>query len=240
MNPPYIVENERGASDILLLCDHAVNDIPADYGDLGLSVAARHSHIAWDIGALAVARGLSRRLDAALIYPTASRLLIDCNRAPSADDLIAAASDKIPIPGNRDLDAGERTRRLAQIHAPYHDRIAALINNRYSDLGAAIARIISIHSFTPIMDNETRPWHAGILFDKDNRLATTMIAALQDEGLNVEANVPYDASDGVYWTVGLHAETRGLYNVVIEIRNDLIDTEAGQQIWIDRLSVLLA
>jgi predicted N-formylglutamate amidohydrolase len=218
----------------VILCDHASNRIPEAYQSFGFAEEALQTHIAWDPGALAVARLLSAKLDAPLFWPDASRLIIDCNRAADASSLIVTESEGRPVPANRGLREEERSRRLANIHAPFHDAIDACLTRRMSS-GRPTA-LVAIHSFTPVYFGKARPWQIGILFDDDLRLADLLIGGLQsDTALTVGINQPYSPADGVYYTLGRHAQPWGLPAAMIEIRNDEIGDAASQQGWASRL-----
>jgi predicted N-formylglutamate amidohydrolase len=230
-----VAENPEGRGSFVILCDHASNRIPEAYQSFGFAEEALQTHIAWDPGALAVARLLSAKLDAPLFWPDASRLIVDCNRAADAPSLIVTESEGRPVPANRGLDEEERSRRLANIHAPYHAAIDTCLARRVAD-GRATA-LIAIHSYTPVYFGKARPWQIGILFDDNRRLADRLIRELRtDPALNVGINQPYSPADGVYYTLSRHAGPRGLPAVMIEIRNDEIGDEAGELSWADRLA----
>jgi predicted N-formylglutamate amidohydrolase len=231
------IENAEGSGPFVVICDHASNFIPPEYGDLGLTSDAREAHIAWDPGALSVARGVARRLDAPLIYPTVSRLVIDCNRPTDAPDLIPETSEATAIPGNAGLPQSERARRVATFHEPYHHAIDGLIDDRLA-AGKETA-LVAVHSFTPVFHGVARPWEIGIVFDRDRRLADPLIAHLKASGLNVGVNEPYAPADRVYTTMSRHGEARGLAAVMIEIRNDLIVSEAAEEAWSQQLAATL-
>jgi len=232
------VENAGGAGDFVILCDHASNFIPPAYAGLGLGEAERLAHIAWDPGALPVARALAEKLDAPLVAGRVSRLVIDLNRATDAPDLIPTRSEATAVPGNERLSEAERLRRIRTIHEPYHAAIEALIGCRLAD-GMPTA-LVAIHSFTAVYNGRSRPWEIGILFDRDRRLADRLLDALRAEDrLVVGVNEPYSPADGVYHTLSVHGERSGLPTVMIEIRNDVIHTEAEQTRWADRLSRIL-
>lgn len=224
------VENPRGDAPVLLVCDHASNALPDVLAGLGLSPAQRADHVAWDIGAHALARRLAARLDAALVAAPASRLIIDPNRALDASDLIPETADGVPVSGNVNLSQEARRARVNALHAPYHDAIDALLKAR-SDIRA----IVSIHSFTPVLFGEARPWHAGILHGSDARIADVLIEALSREPeLTIGRNQPYAPEQGVFYTLDRHG--RGRATAMIEVRNDLIRDEAGQESWARRLA----
>jgi predicted N-formylglutamate amidohydrolase len=237
---PVVVENRAASSPFLILCDHASNAIPPEYGSLGLGKGEREAHIAWDPGALDVSRQLARELNATLVYATVSRLLIDCNRDPSDPDSIVdvTADSRISIPGNAGLSDAERRRRVASVHAPYHAAIEKIIGERLD--GGRATSLIAVHSFTPVYRGASRPWEIGIVFDRNRHLADELIEALKAEGLVVGVNEPYSPADRVYYTLTRHAESRGLAAAMIEIRNDLIKSGEQAKAWGTRLAALIA
>jgi predicted N-formylglutamate amidohydrolase len=232
------VSNPRGSSPFVIACDHASNFIPPEYGTLGLDRSELTRHIAWDPGALPVSQRLSAALDAPLVESCISRLVIDCNRPLDAPDLIATVSEVTEVPGNRDLAADERARRIALAHKPFHDAIDEVIAERLR--AGRPAWLVSVHSFTPVYRLVPRPWQIGIIHDDDVRLAGPMIEALRRTGAIVGVNEPYSPADRVYYTLQRHARSRGLPCAMIEIRNDEISDEKGQSLWGDRLGEILA
>ncbi|MFC4174389.1 N-formylglutamate amidohydrolase [Microvirga sp. GCM10011540] len=236
--PVARIENAQGRSPILLICEHASNHLPQRYGSLGLGPAELESHIAWDPGALSVARELSRLLDAPLIHATVSRLVLDLNRDPSAPDSIWTLSERTTIPGNLDLDPTERARRVREVYEAFHGAVDAFADARKA--AGQVGAVVSIHSFTPTYRDVERPWEIGLIFDRDERFARSVEAGLrQDEALILGMNQPYSPADRVFHTLERHAERRGLAPLMIEIRNDLIRTEDGQAAWARRLAPLL-
>ncbi|HXG79870.1 MAG TPA: N-formylglutamate amidohydrolase [Methyloceanibacter sp.] len=235
---PVVEENPDGSGPFVILCDHASNRIPQDYEPFGLSEEALKSHIAWDPGALPVARLLSEALHAPLLWPDVSRLIIDCNRAPEAKSLIVAESEGRPIPANRNVSEADRARRLDRFHRPYHAAVDACLTRR-RNIGLPTA-LVAIHSYTPVYFGRSRPWQIGILFDADRRLADPLIAGLQaDPALTVGINEPYSPADQVYYTLERHAARDRLPAAMIEIRNDEIEDASGQRRWANRLKGLL-
>lgn len=222
----------------MIVCDHASNSISEEYESFGFAGDALETHIAWDPGALAVARRLSARLDAPLFWPDVSRLVIDCNRSPDASSLIVTESEGQPVRANRAVSEAERSRRLDRIHTPYHAAISSCLTRR---LAARLpTALIAVHSFTPVYFGKARPWQVGILFDDDRRMADLLIRGLKaDKALTVGINEPYSPADQVYYTLGRHAGPRGLPAAMIEIRNDEIGDEVGQRSWADRLANIL-
>lgn len=236
---PVGVSNEGGSSPFVFICEHASNFLPAQFGQLGLPVKALDLHIAWDPGALPVARLLSTTLDAALVESRISRLVIDCNRPLDAPDLISPVSETTVVPGNENLSAVEREARVAVSWRPFHDTLAAVIERRQA-AGRATC-LVSIHSFTPVYKGFSRPWQIGILHDDDVRLSAPLIEALKQPGnLVVGDNEPYSPADRVYFTLERHARSRGLPCAMIEIRNDEVRDDAGQQKWGGMLAAMLS
>jgi predicted N-formylglutamate amidohydrolase len=232
------LERPGGRSPVLLVCEHASNTLPAYFGNLGLSEEALSSHIAWDPGALAVARAMSQSLDATLVYQRFSRLIYDCNRPPDSPGAMPETSEIYAVPGNRNLTAGERRARTEELYVPFHDAVRALIGERRARGQDSV--IVTIHSFTPVYNGRQRAVELGILHDADSRLADRMLAAAADAPLyRTERNEPYGPEDGVTHTLVLHGIANGLRNVMIEVRNDLVADDAGQGVMADYLAGLL-
>ncbi|MCT8330776.1 N-formylglutamate amidohydrolase [Albidovulum sediminis] len=231
--PPYGVINPDGASDLLLLCEHALPRIPRRLAHLGLPKSERLRHIGWDIGALSLARELSARLDAALFHTGYSRLVVDCNRPLDNPSLIPETSETTAIPGNRHLGAAERAERLETFFHPFQAAVS-----RRLDLRTAAGKptfVVGIHSYTPVYKGVSRPWHAGILYAGATGFAGRMMRALaQEEGLVIGDNEPYRIDDDDY-TVPVHGDARGLPALLIEVRHDLISSLRGVAEWADRL-----
>jgi predicted N-formylglutamate amidohydrolase len=236
--PPVEHVNTARTAPVLITCDHASRHVPKSLHNLGLDPESLKLHIGWDIGAADVSRGLSRRLDAPAILAGYSRLVIDCNRDLDDPTSMAAVSDGVPVPGNRDLSVADRARRAEAVFKPYHRAVeVALDGFAARDVRPAV---LSIHSFTPVMNGFARPWHIGILWDRDPRMAVPMLAALRREaGLVIGDNEPYSAREPAGYTVRTHAEKRGLPHLNVELRQDLVATDAGTTEWADRLARVL-
>jgi predicted N-formylglutamate amidohydrolase len=235
---PAIAEDFGAASPFLLVCDHAGRAVPRRLGRLGLPDEAFEAHIAWDIGALDLARHMAQALGAGLIHQAYSRLVIDCNRAPDHPQSIVAASDGWRVPGNLDLAPAEREARRRSVFEPYHARIAAEIEARTAR--GLQTLLVCVHSFTPRMAGLDRPWHVGVLHLGQSPASAAMLARLRAEpGLVVGDNEPY-AMDGTDFTAPFHAHRRGLDAVELEVRQDLIGDPADAGRMGERLARLLA
>lgn len=231
---PVAVINGGARSPFLIVCDHAGRATPGALGLMGASPDAFERHIAWDIGAGALANRLAHSLNACVIQQTYSRLVIDCNRNPERADAIVEVSDGTLIPANANLTSAEVSARVEMIHAPYHARIAAELNLR-ADKGLETV-VVAIHSFTPRMNGLARPWQVGVLHLGNSRVSQAMLASLANEAeLIVGDNEPY-AMAGIDYTVPLHAIGRGLDYLELEVRQDLIGDESGQAVWSARLA----
>jgi predicted N-formylglutamate amidohydrolase len=228
--PPYTLLNQQGRAPLLLVCDHASREFPAAMRRLGLSEAASRRHIAWDIGAGELTRALSKAFDAPAILAGYSRLLIDCNRALTDASSIIAASDGAPVPGNRRLTPIERELRKRSFFDPYHEAIARRLDE--ARRRRFIPVFVSVHSFTPRLGNDRRPWHVGVLWDRDARIAVPLLERLRAvKGLVVGNNLPYSGRHPSDYTVARHAESAGLPHVCLEVRQDQLRTDAGVQRW---------
>lgn len=236
--PPFTVARADGDSDVVLICEHASNTMPRALGTLGLKPEALASHIAWDIGAAAVAERLSQQLDAALVMQRFSRLVYDCNRPPEAAGAYPETSEIYQVPGNKGLSAEARAQRAEALYHPFHEAIDSLIDGRLAAGREVI--LVTVHSFTPVYFGNLRDGALGILHDTDSRLADAMLLAARETGLEgVRRNYPYGPQDGVTHTLRKHGLTRKIANVMLEIRNDLIADARGQAEWADRIGALL-
>ena len=230
----YEIVAGRVSSPLILLCDHASNRVPAEYGDLGIAPEQFARHIAYDIGARDLTLGLAARLGAPAVLSCFSRLLIDPNRGLDDPTLIMRISDGAAVPGNRDVDEAERQRRITRFHAPYHQAVATTI--RAVQNRGQVPLIVSIHSFTPVWRGWPRPWHVGILWDRDEKIAQAMIRGFAAQGdLVVGDNEPYHgALEGD--TLNTHGTIPGLPHALIEVRQDLIAAKTGVDEWVERVA----
>jgi predicted N-formylglutamate amidohydrolase len=232
--PPFIELGRHGRSNFVIVVDHAGRRIPRALGDLGLPPDQLERHIAWDIGALGVARRMAAALDAPLIAQNYSRLVIDCNRDPSVATSIPTIGEHIEIPGNIGLSAEGVAARRAEIFEPYHRQVRALLDERAA--AGQPTFLIAQHSMTNVFKGVRREMHAAVLYNRDRRFAGLVLDSLRGEaGLVIGDNEPYFVSDETDYTVPRHGEARGLPHVEIEIRQDLIADDAGQDEWARRL-----
>ena len=223
--PTQVVEtiNPRGRSSVVLVCEHASAHIPVEFDHLGLAEADRHSHVAWDPGALGVARALAAVLDATLVAGRVSRLVYDCNRPPEAPDAMPPRSEIVDIPGNANLDDAARQDRISRFYDPFRSAVAAAVAVRHDPV------IVTIHSFTPVFHSQPREVEIGVLYDRDTRLADALLrSAPRHTQALVQRNAPYGPEHGVTHTLREHALPGGHPNVMLEIRNDLIDTKSAE------------
>jgi len=237
--PPFVILHEHGAAPGLVICDHASRAFPRGMKRLGLPELPSWQHIAWDIGAGELARGLANALDAPAVLAGYSRLIVDCNRKPEDPEAFRLASDGWVVPGNASLGELERRTRLACFFDPYHEAIAAMLAGfRRRNV---VPMVISVHTFTPEMAGTVRPWHIGVLWDKDESSARRLIAGLRRvEGLVVGDNQPYSGKHPSDYTIDHHAEQAGLPHVCIEVRQDTLESPAGVERWVRLLGRLLS
>lgn len=222
---PFVVVNGDSACPVLLVCDHASRRIPRTLGDLGLDPPALRSHLALDIGAEALARALAASLGVTAVLAGYSRLVVDCNRHLLDSDAFLEFGDGILVPGNRGLSDLDRRKRIDAIYWPYHRAIAAQIARLRTH--ARAPAVISVHSFTPVLNGVSRPWELGILWDADRRIPDVLIRGLRAAGYTVGDNEPYSGKAPQDFTIDHHAEAAELPHAGIEVRQDLIDDEGG-------------
>jgi predicted N-formylglutamate amidohydrolase len=226
----FEVINPESDARFLLVCDHASRQVPYRYQGLGLDDATLHRHIAWDIGAGDVTRRLVELLDVPAVMGCISRLVIDYNRPLDDPTSIIRISDGVMIPGNQSVDETEAQLRQERYLKPYHRAIDAMID-RFAERGIVPA-VIPVHSFTPIMGGFERPWHVGVLSDRDRRLATRLLSAFsENRAIEGGDNEPYTGRDPKSYSLQRHGEAGGRPHATLEIRQDLIDTAHGVETW---------
>ncbi len=228
--PPFEMINPSGGAKVVLLCDHASRAIPRRLGGLGLPEASLRDHIAWDVGSADLTRCLADLLDAPAVLAGYSRLVIDCNREIDDPSSIARESDGVTVPGNLDVDATVAARRAAACFWPYH-RAAERVIEGFIRRGLTPV-VIAVHTFTPEMGGVKRPWHVGVLWHRDERLARPVLDALSaDPSICVGDNQPYRGSFPAGYSIPNHAAIRGLPNLQLEVRQDLVETREGAASW---------
>jgi len=224
-SPVVIVDAARPDAPVLVVCEHASNQVPPSYDDLGLTREVLQSHVAWDPGALGVARVLGAKLSAPVVWGGVSRLVYDCNRPPDAKSSIPERSEIFDVPGNQNLTKSERARRVSTVYEPFRKALANEVQVRRRNLRL----MVTVHSFTPVFESQKRDVEIGILHGFDARFANAMMGSIPvGTSYRVRLNEPYSAADGVAHTLDLHGTANRLANVMIEIRNDLIETQKDQ------------
>jgi predicted N-formylglutamate amidohydrolase len=236
MEQPVVI-NSDARGGVILLCDHATNHVPVEYDNLGMAPDELKQHIAFDIGAEAVTRKICEMMGVAAVLGPVSRLIIDCNREPDRPSLVPKESDGIHIPANQDMTASAIAARRDAYYYPFHNACEKMINDHLN--AEKIPLVIGVHSFTPEMNGEKRPWHVGFLWNEDPRLAQAMIGLLEREtDLTVGDNLPYSGKD-LYYTTQRHGADNGLPQTTLEIRQDLIDTDEKTTQWAALLADIL-
>ncbi len=235
---PFKLIAATGLRPLVLVCDHASNRVPRSLDGLGLNSDTLEDHIAWDVGAGAITRLLSERLQASAVLGGYSRLVMDLNRDREDPTAFPEISDGILVPANLGLSVAVRAERTRALFEPYHDTLRRMIQERTTTKQTPV--MICLHSFTAYQHGVLRPWHVGILWDQDPRVAVPLMTALREPGdIVVGDNQPYSGRHSADFTVDHHAETLGLAYGAMEIRQDLIEDESGQQRWADRLADVL-
>lgn len=231
--PAVEFHNPDGGAPVVVVCDHASNAVPRGLDGLGVASGTLNRHIAYDIGARGVAEILCKRLDAPAVISGYSRLVIDINRPVDDFTSIREISDGDVVPGNRNLSKAARKARQEELYWPYHRAVADAIASRHEN--GHLPALVSVHSCTDQFKGVQRPWHIGVLMNRDRRMGEALMATLaaQNPELCVGDNKPYSGMDPYGYTIETHAIPGGLPNVLLEIRQDLIRDEAGQRKWAD-------
>lgn len=233
--PACEIINIEGAGSAVVVCDHASNRIPRRLGSLGLALDDLATHIAWDPGAAEVARRLAEHLEASLVLSGYSRLVVDCNRPLESPESMARESGGTIVPGNRELTQASRAARIEALFRPYHRAIAEVLDRRSA--AGRPSLLLSVHSFTPVLNGDRRPWHLAFSYGRDARLAALLLDAFSsDKDIVVGHNQPYSVDDTTDYTLPWHGERRGVPHVLIEIRQDRLATSEASAGWAARLA----
>ncbi|NNE87179.1 MAG: N-formylglutamate amidohydrolase [Silicimonas sp.] len=224
------LRNTQASSPVVFVCEHASAHIPPEFANLGLRDEALKSHVVWDPGAFAVAERMATAFDAVLIAAKTSRLVYDCNRPPHAPDAMPAHSEIVDVPGNTGLSAEQKAGRVERFYEPFRSAVSGVLASIDTPV------LVTVHSFTPVYHGRRRDVEIGVLHDKDARLADAFLAAAADSHSVVRRNEPYGPGDGVTHTLKEHALPAGHLNVMLEVRSDLIATNASQVATADTLS----
>ena len=236
---PFDILDVAASRPVLLVCDHASHRVPERLGNLGVSAADLRTHLGVDIGAGAVVRFLSSALQLPAVLAGYSRLVVDCNRRLDDPSAFPVCVDGVTVPGNRELNHEDRLARADAVYWPYHHAVRDQLRRLESRAGAPA--LITVHSFTPVLDGVRRPWHFGILWDKDPRLPVPLMEGLRRyPDVQVGNNQPYSGKDPHDFTIDHHGEAEGLPHVSIEIRQDLVETDDGVRHWGGLLAEVLA
>lgn len=228
--PPFTIINPHGASRVVLVCEHGGLAVPRQLNRLGLGAEHYTRHYAYDIGVRRMTETLSRLLDAPAIIANYSRLVVDLNRAVDHPTAFPVSGEGSPVPGNITMTAADRALRVAALYEPFHAALAALLDARIA-AGGPLPVVVAVHSFTPVFFGVPRPWAVGVLWLQDDRLPRPVIDWFRARGYETGDNEPYDARAMGGTTVNVHADARGLPNVLLEIRNDLIANDSQSDEW---------
>ena len=204
---------------LLIIVDHANNFIPSKYRNLGLPKYLTESHIAYDLNILNLSKQINTLLDSDIVYGENSRLIIDLNRGQNDPTLIPSISDKKLIPGNIGISTKEFNFRKRKFYNNYHSKIKKIVTEK------KIKLIISMHSFNPYFKGKKRTTEIGILSNEDRRYSDLLIKQMvKSNKYIIGDNVPYkgELKDD---TLHKHGFKKNILHTLIEVRNDLINTE---------------
>lgn len=231
--PPMTKINPQGSAPMMIACDHASNRVPESLNGLGVPTELLELHIAYDIGARQVAMMLAEKFNACLLCANYSRLVIDLNRHFDDPAMFPEISDGHQIHGNRKISEQEKARRIEALFHPYHLEHGEMVQALKTVFAKPI--ILSVHSFTEHMNDFDRPWHFGVLWDQDEKLARQLlenfdaVRSADEPSLVVGDNEPYRASEPLGYSLVEHAAEQSVEMALIEIRQDLIRNSAGQR-----------
>ena len=219
--------------DIVLLCEHGGQKVPAAWQNLGLTNVFFETHFGCDLGSKDLTLAIANRLGATAIVSQYSRLFLDYNRKKTDPSCIRTDMAGIPVPGNLNITLEEKELRERIARKPVEDAVAAWTEGSISKAKA----IISIHSFSPIWENELRRCEIGVMWREDPRLPSKLIEEIKRlKKFKVEENQPYSFKENDWFTLDRHGLSTGVPNAYIEIRNDLIENSDSKPRLLDILT----
>lgn len=225
--PAAEVFNADGRTPVLLVCEHASNQMPPEANNLGCSAADLDRHIAVDLGADALTRALALRIDAPAVLCTTSRLYVDCNRSSHDPDWMPEYSDGSRIPGNIGLDEAARQQRALRVFEPFHQQVAQTLSALREHHPTVL--ILPIHSFAASLNGQERP-HAAVIWEQEWP-ASLMLQGLLRQDSSVGNNYPYDGRELRGHTFLRHAIPAALPHFAIEVRQDLLAQPGATERW---------
>ena len=218
---PYeTLEAREDGAPYFFSCEHAGRAVPAGFDVEDFGHDRIDSHNGWDPGAGHLTRGLADRLGSGAILGRWTRLLVDLNRSPADRELIRRSVEGLPVPANLELTPLERSRRLRLFFDPFHRVFDLELDRVRSTCGGVV--LVSVHSFTPVLEGRRRPMEFGLLFDRHPEYVADLGRFLQRAGHSVAYNAPYSGRDGKMYSAIRHGRRNRVPHYEIEVRNDLL------------------
>ena len=211
--------------NLIVTCEHAGNQVPENYSHIFADVKdVLQSHQGWDPGALEIARFVATECSAPLFSCETTRLLIETNRSLHSHQLYSRYSRK--------LYETDHDFILRQYYYPHR--------NSVEDVIAKVSKPalhLSIHSFTPVLNGDTRNVDIGILFDPDRKGESDFCKQLFD-GLEqtlpflvIKFNEPYKGTDDGFTTYLRTKFSDDEYlGIEIEVNQKYLGTEQWEMI----------
>ena len=172
---------------ILITCEHAGNEVPAEYVPLFQShQSLLQTHRGWDLGALPLAQRAAAFFSAPCHYSQTTRLLVDLNRSLGHVNLFSNIT--------RPLPREDKNRILDRFYHPYRNQVQSVISNWLQRDGVVFH--LSVHTFTPVLDGVRRNADVGLLYDpqraREKSLCVEWLNQMRERcGFRIRRNYPY-------------------------------------------------
>lgn len=234
----FEIQNPGGSAPYVFMVEHARNYIPPHLKNLGVSPEDLQKHVAYDIGIEGVTHKLSDLLNVPTIYCTHSRLIIDANRSSDHAQFILTESDGIAIPGNIGLHDAEKQARIDGIFKPFHEAAHGMIAEAMAINPQRF--LIGMHSCTDrLQGGAYREWPIGLSTYGDDDVMRAFAKPFEEMGMAVGFHKPYDVRNYSGVSLDMHGRQAGRPHLLVEIRQDLIRDEAGQERWAEIMAKAL-
>jgi predicted N-formylglutamate amidohydrolase len=200
---------------VLVTCEHASQRLPEPWSWSARDRRWVGTHWAYDLGAAELAREYAAAISGTAVLARFSRLLADPNRPEDSETLFRATAEGEVVELNAAIDPAEREIRLDGYYRPFHEAVDREVAASHAPI------LLAMHTFTPLYEGTPRSLEIGVLFDREEALAASLLDAFRAAGWSAEPNEPYSGRAGLIHVVERHAKTHGRRAIELEVRQDL-------------------
>lgn len=201
-------------------CEHASNHIPKSFHHQ-INQSILQTHNAYDLGASDMSMLFSQYFNQPVITGDISRLIVDLNRSIYRNKCFSDYTQTL-TPAKKEV-------LLSQYYHPFREKTQQLIQEILNKQNHFVLHL-SIHSFTPVLNNEIRKNDIGILYDpkrKNEKIfshtLSNQIKNHSENSLSVRMNYPYLGTADGHTTALRKILTEKYIGIELEVNQKLID-----------------